>query len=249
MLVNSVDFSNIRYSSIPKSNQKADTKNHNVQSFDDLKDESCLLEQISSVLDIALKQANNDINNPNKTIFSIDETKNMYIAKTILEIGKKSIDDILMEKYKNNSQILFAGSESENKKRMRRNKWIIHGTATTAAGAAAVLAQTPGADEATLTALTTGMAAGLCLNYNNAPLSAFAPIASQILGKLAGEAALKFVIKWIHGVGNAANAAITFSLHEATGWALVAALEKYEKDGTINDDIDEYIENADKYRK
>lgn len=249
MLVNCVNFSNVRFSSIQKNNQKFDIKNQDVRNLDDSKDDSCLLEQISSVLDVALKHAEEDMNNPNKTIFSIDEIKNMYIAKMILKIGKKSIDDILIEKYKNNSQILFAGSKSENKLRMMRNKCIIHGCATTAAAAAAGLAQTPGGDEAVLTALTTGMTAALCLNYNNAPLSSFTPIASQVFGKYAGEAALKYVLKWIPGIGNAANAAITFSLHEATGWALVAALEKHEKDGIINDDIDEYIENADKYRK
>ncbi len=46
-----------------------------------------------------------------------------------------------------------------------------------------------------------------------------------------------------------ANVAITFSLREATGWALVAALEKYSEDGKISENIDEYIANGEKYRK
>lgn len=249
MLVNCVDFSNVRYSSAQKGINKPNVQSLNVRNLDDSKDESCLLEQISVSLDLALKNAENEINDSDKKIYSISEVKNMHIAKMILKIGKKSIDDLLIEKYKNNSQILFAGTESENKKRMRKNKWIIHGVATTAAGTAAALAQTPVGDEAALTGLTTGMAAALCLNYDNASLGAFAPIASQILGKLVGEAALKYVIKWVPGVGNVANAAITFSLHETTGWALVAALEKYEKDGTISDNIDEYIKSADKYKR
>lgn len=210
---------------------------------------------MSFVLNTALKNADNEIANSSNNIYDIEDLQNMKQAKELLRNGKNAIDEILIEKYKNNSLILFAGSDDEHKKRMKRNKAIIHGSAVTAAGAAAALAQVPAGDEAVLTTITLGMTGALCANYENASLAAFAPIASQIFGKVAGEAALKYALKWIPVAGNAANAAITFSLHETTGWALVAALEKFDNDGggdgdTIDyNDIDKYISDSINYKK
>ena len=162
----------------------------------------CMYEQMSDVLGLALINANKEIEQCRAKIVPIEELKSIKRAKTVLEIGKSEIDKVLLEKYKNNSEISFANSKI-HKKRMRRNHLIIHGCAISAAGAAYALAQTPGGDEAALTTLTTGLAAGLCVNYNNAPVSVFAPMAAQILGKLLGETTLKYIIKWIPGAGNA----------------------------------------------
>lgn len=210
----------------------------------------CLLEQMSNVLDIAIKNANTDIENLPKNFNTLKELSDMQKARNFLVSGKNAMDEILAEKYKNNSLINFASSTNEHKARMKSNKIIIHGCALTAATTAAALAQTPGGDEAALTALTLGMTAKLCSNYKDASISIFAPLAAQILGKLLGETAAKYAIKWIPGVGNAANAAITFSLHETTGWALVAALEKFEKEGSVaKGDIDNFISTSSKFKK
>lgn len=42
---------------------------------------------------------------------------------------------------------------------------------------------------------------------------------------------------------------ITFSLHEATGWGIVAALEELEKAGNINCSPTELIENGKELKK
>lgn len=205
---------------------------------------------LSVLYDIAILNANLDIENAKENGISETELQNMIFAKKVLEIAKFGVDSIKRENDKKQVEPSFSSKKINNpEERMKNNKLIIHGCATVAACSAAALAQTPAGDEAVLTALTTGMVARLCLNYEDASLAIFTPIAAQVFGKVIGEATAKIILSWIPYVGNAANAAITFALHETTGWAMVAALEQQEKDGTICKDVDELIDKGREYMK
>ena len=58
--------------------------------------------------------------------------------------------------------VCFSGDiDKDKKRRLLKANGIIHSAASGAAFAAFAMAQTPGADTATLTAITTGMAIGL----------------------------------------------------------------------------------------
>lgn len=133
--------------------------------------------------------------------------------------------------------VSFSGKMDPAKKsRMISANLTIHGAAVGAASAAAVLAQEPGADTAALTAITIAMTAKLCKNYGINGASTFATTAAACAaGNVAGvNLATKALTIW-PGLGNAANAAITFGLHEATGWALVALCEDLIKKGALDE--------------
>ena len=112
----------------------------------------------------------------------------------------------------------------------------MHSAVIGAASAAAALAQEPGSDTAALTAITIAMTAKLCKNYGiNGASTFFTSSATCATGYVAGiNLATKALTIW-PGLGNAANAAITFGLHEATGWALVALCEDLVKKGALDE--------------
>lgn len=193
----------------------------------------------SDALDIALLRANVGIENAKENNVPKEELKNMELAKNILEIARIGIEN---KNYKNN-KISFSSSNIDYKeKRMKENKELIHGSAAMAAFAALACGKIPGSDEVLLTGITMGMAAKLCSKYENATFDALAPTFARIAGKALGESILNYLVKWVSGPG--VNAVITFSLHEATGWAIVAALEKLEETGEINEDVSQYIKSG-----
>ena len=133
--------------------------------------------------------------------------------------------------------VCFSGDiDKDKKRRLLKANGIIHSAASGAAFAAFAMAQTPGADTATLTAITTGMAIGLCRIYNVSGSSTLGTsIATIAVGKQFGVDLAMKCCSWIPGVGNAANAVSTFMLHEATGWSIVGLLEAQRKLGAIDE--------------
>lgn len=105
---------------------------------------------------------------------------------------------------------------------------IIHGFAIARAVTAATLSQTVIGDEAALTALTIAMIVGISRVYNRpwgvgnalAFLGCFA-------GFYLGTRGAVFLIKWIPGIGNAANAAT------AASWRLRASLTYFTAAGLL----------------
>jgi len=188
-------------------------------------------EKLNKIYDIAINNANLEIEQKKKKGVSEQELSEMDKAKSILEMGKMGAEDLIQSKETSASaNISFCGSKEV---RMKKNHIIIHTSATAAAASAAALAQVPGGDEAALTAITLGMAGALCNNYGSMETSIISACGAQAVGAAAGKMASSYLYKWIPGAGNAINAAVTFALHEATGWSLVAMLEKYKQSGIL----------------
>lgn len=181
--------------------------------------DDCLMERISCVLDVALKNAQNNLDKLESKNVSEKELNDAKLAKSILEIGKNGIDDIISEKYKNYANVKFAGIPDEKELRNRENNHIIHKYATLAAGAALLYSGTEVGDSMTLSEITEDMVIEICNNYKiqNDSVVTVLSEASKIMGKISGEGILKFIKTCFPEVGPIANAAITFSLHEATG--------------------------------
>ncbi len=109
---------------------------------------------------------------------------------------------------------------SSNDYEKRLTGFIIHGFAVAHAVAAAALSQTLVGDEVVLTGLTVAMI--LCIaRANNKSWGAGDALA--VIGTLAGyylgTRGAMFLVKWIPGIGNAANAVTTFGVTELLGWS------------------------------
>lgn len=125
----------------------------------------------------------------------------------------------------------------EEKKRM--TGMMIHGFAVAHMVSAALLAQTVVGDEAVLTALTVAMIVAVA-KLNGADWDSGAALAflGVFAGSYIGVRGATMLVKWIPGVGNAANAAVTFATTEVLGWAtylFVRKGKKNPKDMTKND--------------
>lgn len=117
----------------------------------------------------------------------------------------------------------------EDKRKM--TGMMIHGFAVAHAVTAALLAQTVVGDEAALTALTVAMIIAVAklngVDWDSGQALAFLGI---YIGGYVGSRGAAFLIKWIPGVGNAANAAVTFTTTEVLGWATYLFVQKGKKD-------------------
>lgn len=104
---------------------------------------------------------------------------------------------------------------------------LIHGFAVAHAITAAALAQTVVGDEAALTALTITMIIGISRVYNR-PVGVGEAL--SVLGIFAGfylgTRGAVFLVKWIPGIGNAANAITTTVVTEIIGWAAFIVLKE-----------------------
>lgn len=113
----------------------------------------------------------------------------------------------------------------DSKKRM--TGMMIHGFAVAHAVTAALLAQTLVGDEAALTALTVAMIIAVAkmngADWDTGMALAFLGI---FIGGYVGVRGATFLIKWIPGIGNAANAAVTLTTTEALGWATYLFIKK-----------------------
>ena len=94
----------------------------------------------------------------------------------------------------------------------RMSGFIIHGFAVAHAVVAALFAQTLVGDEAILTSLTVAMIISVA-RLNGAKWSAGEALAflGIFIGYYVGTRGAAFLIKWIPGIGNAANATVTFA--------------------------------------
>lgn len=117
----------------------------------------------------------------------------------------------------------------DEKKRM--SGMMIHGFAVAHALTAALLAQTLVGDEAALTALTVAMIIAVA-KLNGADWDSGAALAflGVFIGGYLGVRGATFLVKWIPGVGNAANAAVTFTTTEVLGWATYLFIKKGKGD-------------------
>ncbi len=117
----------------------------------------------------------------------------------------------------------------ESKKKM--TGMMIHGFAIAHAATAALLAQTFVGDEAALTTLTIAMIISVA-KMNGADWDAGAALAflGVFIGGYVGVRGATFLIKWIPGIGNAANAAVTFATTEVLGWATYLFVQKGKSD-------------------
>jgi hypothetical protein len=109
---------------------------------------------------------------------------------------------------------------------MAINHFIIHGSATVAAGCARVFTQMPGVEEGSLTVITVGMTAALCANYNQLSKAQVFTYLTVMSGYILRTMAVSYLYRWIPFLGNIFNSAVTFSLHETQGWIIVSFLEK-----------------------
>lgn len=96
---------------------------------------------------------------------------------------------------------------------------IIHGFAVTHAVTAAALSQTVAGDEAALGTLTVTMIIAISRVYNR-PYGVGEALAvlSLYAGFYLGTRGALFLVKWIPGIGNAANAITTIAVTETLGW-------------------------------
>lgn len=117
----------------------------------------------------------------------------------------------------------------DEKKRM--SGMMIHGFAVAHALTAALLAQTLVGDEAALTALTVAMIIAVA-KLNGADWDSGAALAflGVFIGGYLGVRGATFLVKWIPGIGNAANAAVTFTTTEVLGWATYLFIKKGKGD-------------------
>lgn len=108
-------------------------------------------------------------------------------------------------------------SEANYEKRL--TGFIIHGFAVAHAGAAALLSQTIVGDEAALTVLTVSMILSIARANNRSWGVADAlSVISVLAGGYLGTRGAVLFVKWIPGIGNAANAVVTFGVTELLGW-------------------------------
>lgn len=96
---------------------------------------------------------------------------------------------------------------------------IIHGFAVAHAVTAFSLSQTLVGDEVALTSLTVGMVISISrVNGQDWGVSEGLALIGTMAGYYLGSRGLVFLVKWIPGIGNAANAATTFAVTELLGW-------------------------------
>ena len=106
---------------------------------------------------------------------------------------------------------------------------IIHGTATAGAGAAAAMAQIPGADNVALVGLEVGMVIALGRVFGvSVTESGAKSLVAAYAGTLVGRGVSQVLIGWIPGLGNAVNAGTAAAVIESLGWAVVADFSNEE---------------------
>ncbi len=113
----------------------------------------------------------------------------------------------------------------DSKKKM--TGMMIHGFAVAHALTAALLAQTLVGDEAALTALTIAMIIAVAkmngADWDTGMALSFLGIS---IGGYVGIRGATFLVKWIPGIGNAANALSTLATTEVLGWATYLFIKK-----------------------
>lgn len=128
---------------------------------------------------------------------------------------------------------------------------VIHSFATAHAITAASLSQTIAGDDVALTILTIGMIIALARIYN-APMSWGNALTyfGVFAGFYLGTRGATFLIKWVPGIGNAANAISTIFTTEVIGWSTVFLLSRGRDLTTVSkNEADFIIREGKKLRK
>lgn len=108
--------------------------------------------------------------------------------------------------------------------------FIIHGFAFTHAAAAALLAQTLVGDEAVLTTLTVAMIVAIArVNNRSWGVGDALAMIGVLAGWYVGTRGVIFLVKWVPGIGNAANAISTFGATELLGWTAYLLVKQNKK--------------------
>ncbi len=138
----------------------------------------------------------------------------------------------------------------DKQSRMRMAHLTIHSAASMAAAISFSHAQAPGSDELLLSGVTTSMVGSLLKGCYGIP--AFTTLctsaAACAIGFRLGTGWWRHTISWIPGLGNGVSAATTFTLHEATGWTIVALCEKLLANGALDSSRKITIKDLEKMR-
>ena len=98
---------------------------------------------------------------------------------------------------------------------------IIHSASVAAAGAAAGLAQIPGADNAAIIPIQVAMIISLGQVFGRElTKNAAVTIIGTATASTVGRTVSQFLVGWIPGLGNAINAGTAASVTEALGWTI-----------------------------
>lgn len=124
----------------------------------------------------------------------------------------------------------------------RLTGFIIHGFAVAHAGAAALLAQTLVGDEAALTILTVAMILSIArVNNRSWGVADALSVIGVLAGTYLGSRGAVFLVKWIPGIGNAANALTTFGVTELLGWTAYLLIREDKKPEALSSEDKENL--------
>lgn len=119
----------------------------------------------------------------------------------------------------------------------RLTGFVIHGFACAHAAAAALLAQTLVGDEAVLTTLTIAMIISIArINNRRWGVGEALSVIGTLIGYYLGTRGAVFVVKWIPGIGNVANAVTTFGVTELLGWMTYLLVRENKNPGDLTDE-------------
>lgn len=114
----------------------------------------------------------------------------------------------------------------------RLTGFLIHGFAVTHAAAAALLLQTLVGDAVVLTGLTVAMIVSIARANNRSwGVGDALSVVSVLAGCYLGTRGAVLLVKWIPGIGNAANAVTTFGVTELLGWIAYLLVKEDKKPG------------------
>lgn len=122
--------------------------------------------------------------------------------------------------------------------------FVIHGFAVAHATAAALLSQTLVGDEAALTTLTITMILSIArINGRKWGVGEALSVIGVLAGGYIGTRGVVFLIKWIPGIGNIANAVTTFGVTELLGWIAYILVKDDKKPSELSDEERKVIKN------
>lgn len=125
---------------------------------------------------------------------------------------------------------------SDNMYNRKLTGFIIHGFACAHAAAAALLAQTIIGDEFVLTTLTVSMIVSIArINGKSWGIGDALSVVGTLAGWYLGTRGAMFLIKWIPGLGNGANAITTFGVTELLGWTAYLLVKENKKPEDLSD--------------
>ncbi len=159
-----------------------------------------------------------------------DDSKDVFITNS-----KQWLTAKLQTKQPAFCSIFNYGIFNKPKTRRQKAEAIVNRHASKAAAESAILLQISTAIETVaLTENTYKMCRRICETYEM-PGTAITALLAQLSGAMAGKTAASWATKWFPGAGNAANATITYALHQIQGRAIISWCEANYKNSNITD--------------